>query len=373
MFFDPGELESDGLTNHELIHLHRLEILASAFPWSLRVFTAIHCLIGLVQMALLIVLIVALVQDWDKPCSQPLHIWVVIDLSQNSYQVLHGIAFNVLRCGSTSRWAKRYDKISLTTIALFSCAWDVVGAYWVFDSDGCENTAPRLHAAVKAYIIFALVLTVFMIINAVGLYTLLTRLAEFDFIEVDGAAPPGTLERLRVVEFDECASEFRDSPECCICMADFAPGSEIRAAPCGHLFHGRCLGNWLKINRTCPLCRGDVVRELESPEAGGGLATTIGRGVAPDAAGGGAEAPRLPSDVRELESPEAGGGLATTLATALATTLATIGGGAEAAAASSSPTASTVGQSPPCEPPEALADGAGPRLPGESPTPPEAV
>jgi hypothetical protein len=25
---------------------------------------------------------------------------------------------------------------------------------------------------------------------------------------------------------------------------------------CGHMFHEKCLGEWLKVSDTCPLCRG---------------------------------------------------------------------------------------------------------------------
>jgi hypothetical protein len=34
---------------------------------------------------------------------------------------------------------------------------------------------------------------------------------------------------------------------------------EIRITRCEHMFHGKCLGNWLRMKRACPLCRQDLV------------------------------------------------------------------------------------------------------------------
>ena len=32
----------------------------------------------------------------------------------------------------------------------------------------------------------------------------------------------------------------------------------IVQTPCGHVFHRRCLGGWMQVARSCPLCRADV-------------------------------------------------------------------------------------------------------------------
>lgn len=43
------------------------------------------------------------------------------------------------------------------------------------------------------------------------------------------------------------------SDTCMICCDKlFAPLEQL---PCAHLFHTRCLMNWLKIEKTCPICR----------------------------------------------------------------------------------------------------------------------
>ena len=54
-----------------------------------------------------------------------------------------------------------------------------------------------------------------------------------------GVAPP---EELR------CTS-------CSICLEDFTKGELALRLPCGHLFHGPCIGTWLSSSSACPNCR----------------------------------------------------------------------------------------------------------------------
>lgn len=43
--------------------------------------------------------------------------------------------------------------------------------------------------------------------------------------------------------------------KCAICLGDYEQDEEVKNMPCGHQFHSECLGRWLKINRTCPICK----------------------------------------------------------------------------------------------------------------------
>ena len=49
-----------------------------------------------------------------------------------------------------------------------------------------------------------------------------------------------------------------DTKTCSVCQEDFALGEMATLLPCGHLFHGKCIVQWLEKNRTCPLCRKEV-------------------------------------------------------------------------------------------------------------------
>ncbi|KAK0666870.1 hypothetical protein QBC41DRAFT_338799 [Cercophora samala] len=51
---------------------------------------------------------------------------------------------------------------------------------------------------------------------------------------------------------------------CPICYGEMEAAAEVPA--CGHIFHGECLGVWLKWSDTCPICRGPVRAEEKEEE-----------------------------------------------------------------------------------------------------------
>ncbi|KAF2709834.1 hypothetical protein K504DRAFT_378969 [Pleomassaria siparia CBS 279.74] len=52
--------------------------------------------------------------------------------------------------------------------------------------------------------------------------------------------------------------------ECVVCLEEYVDGiSKVMSLPCGHEFHADCITPWLVTRRrTCPICKGDVVRSL---------------------------------------------------------------------------------------------------------------
>jgi len=61
------------------------------------------------------------------------------------------------------------------------------------------------------------------------------------------------------------AGDLRPSAECCCCAETMAGpgGGAIVRTPCGHFFHRSCLGGWLRLKSTCPLCRCDLNEATE--------------------------------------------------------------------------------------------------------------
>ncbi|CAN6360410.1 unnamed protein product [Urochloa humidicola] len=48
--------------------------------------------------------------------------------------------------------------------------------------------------------------------------------------------------------------------ECAVCIVELRDGEPARRVQrCGHQFHADCVGTWLRLHATCPLCRASVV------------------------------------------------------------------------------------------------------------------
>jgi E3 ubiquitin-protein ligase RNF38/44 len=79
------------------------------------------------------------------------------------------------------------------------------------------------------------------------------------------------IDRLRCYRYEGAgnsemsASSTLDQTSCVVCLCDFEPRELVRSLPCQHEFHARCVDKWLKMNRTCPLCRADVTEPMSSP------------------------------------------------------------------------------------------------------------
>ncbi|XP_064612396.1 RING finger protein 215-like isoform X2 [Liolophura sinensis] len=50
---------------------------------------------------------------------------------------------------------------------------------------------------------------------------------------------------------------------CAICLEYFLSNQKVRVLPCCHEFHTRCVDMWLVENRTCPLCKHNILGHTE--------------------------------------------------------------------------------------------------------------
>jgi len=72
-------------------------------------------------------------------------------------------------------------------------------------------------------------------------------------------AEADTIEALPTRTFDAGAmGDKEEDMRCQICIEDFSEGDELRTLPCFHLFHAKCVDQWLKVNSICPTCRHKV-------------------------------------------------------------------------------------------------------------------
>lgn len=58
-----------------------------------------------------------------------------------------------------------------------------------------------------------------------------------------------------------------DRAVCAICLEELQDGLQVRKLPCQHLYHIPCIDPWLTSNRTCPLCKADILEATSVAES----------------------------------------------------------------------------------------------------------
>jgi E3 ubiquitin-protein ligase RNF115/126 len=89
--------------------------------------------------------------------------------------------------------------------------------------------------------------------GATGLDTIITQL--LNQLENTGP-PPASEDQLKSLPLVKIGpDEVKNAAQCAICYEDFALNDQAKRLPCRHHFHETCIGEWLKLHGTCPVCR----------------------------------------------------------------------------------------------------------------------
>eukprot|EP00927_Polykrikos_kofoidii_P027163 TRINITY_DN24002_c0_g1_i2.p1 TRINITY_DN24002_c0_g1~~TRINITY_DN24002_c0_g1_i2.p1 ORF type:complete len:352 (+),score=49.63 TRINITY_DN24002_c0_g1_i2:123-1178(+) len=247
--------------NHELVRTHGLEIFFQAFPRLLVMFTLFYCLFTFVAWVVYCWVVASFIGEIDEPCDKPLRLWAVVDFFSTLYNWGHAAVVRYRGRRNASTMRQCWLRVHLVLETLFDIVWFSFGFYWLLSSKTCAETSPTFYKALKVYMILSFVVGVFVWINAIGLYTVVYHMVRLGVLRTSKGAPPETLKSMQVIKFDPDHELFKDNLECCICLTPFSAESPIRATTCDHTFHEKCLGNWLCVNRTCPLCRFDLTQQ----------------------------------------------------------------------------------------------------------------
>ncbi len=68
---------------------------------------------------------------------------------------------------------------------------------------------------------------------------------------------PNDDEQINYISNDEQIDYSHQS--CCICLKQFIPSSNTSKLRCSHVYHQRCIIEWLKYQKNCPICRTYIV------------------------------------------------------------------------------------------------------------------
>eukprot|EP00440_Ansanella_granifera_P070992 gb/GFBE01077047.1/.p1 GENE.gb/GFBE01077047.1/~~gb/GFBE01077047.1/.p1 ORF type:complete len:295 (+),score=40.31 gb/GFBE01077047.1/:1-885(+) len=161
---------------------------------------------------------------------------------------------------------------------LLSFSLLVLGLIWLSHSQTCDDTNPELYNFVKAYMAFLTVTWSLFLALPLAALILIVLGMHFGWFENVNGADPKTISKIETLKFDPDLftreGEEDDSKlpgECCVCMDRFGPDMTIKRTPCHHCFHEECLGKWLKVTTTCPICRNDLEQAVQHADMEAGV------------------------------------------------------------------------------------------------------
>ncbi|KAH1092595.1 hypothetical protein AAZX31_14G011700 [Glycine max] len=166
-----------------------------------------------------------------------------------------------------------------TSLELFFAIWFVMGNVWVFDSRfGSFHHAPKLHVLCIILLAwnamcysFPFLLFVLLCCCVPLISTLLGY--NMNMASSNKGASDDQISQLPSWRHKEAGVKLElgngsegskklinEDPECCICLAKYKDKEEVRQLPCSHMFHLKCVDQWLKITSCCPLCKQGLER-----------------------------------------------------------------------------------------------------------------
>ena len=97
-----------------------------------------------------------------------------------------------------------------------------------------------------------------------GLDAIITQLLN----QMDGPGPPPMArESIQIPTVKISKEQMEKSQSCSVCWEDFTEGEEVKLLECGHCFHEGCIGPWLELHGTCPVCRKELSSGSGQPQA----------------------------------------------------------------------------------------------------------
>ncbi|KAJ7517157.1 hypothetical protein O6H91_21G012500 [Diphasiastrum complanatum] len=212
----------------------------------------------------------------------------------------------------TSRLGLLIEKFKIALDCFFA-VWFVVGNVWIFGGHSSSSEAPNLYRLCVVFLTFSCIgYAMPFILCATICCCLPCIIAVLGFREEQTqgrGASPEAIAKLPIYKFrtksskesrkekDVSDSDSEGSGEggfvasgteserfvsaddaiCCICLAKYKDGVELKELPCMHHFHVDCVDKWLKISACCPLCKHEVGGSSElngtaTTEAGGSTA-----------------------------------------------------------------------------------------------------
>ncbi|KAJ6762057.1 hypothetical protein OIU74_024687 [Salix koriyanagi] len=149
------------------------------------------------------------------------------------------------------------DMLNLDDVSL---CHDVASNIGSFVSDSAED-----RAGLRGFYVSAHVVIVEDFVEEVDLDGIVMPIFDPDEesrVVVPRGASMSTMNKMKKESF--CMKEMQEdgdescSDSCVVCLEKFSARVELTRLPCKHIFHEKCIFDWLKKSTACPLCRCEV-------------------------------------------------------------------------------------------------------------------
>lgn len=128
---------------------------------------------------------------------------------------------------------------------------------------GCALMIYIIYTYILLFLRFIIIMTLFLMFRLCRtcrpqLYNIIMYLLNYAPEARNGIAE-SDLNKLKSVTFCQHLNIDSEHQSCIICSEDYIDGEILTELLCKHYFHKNCSDKWLVINKSCPICRAQVV------------------------------------------------------------------------------------------------------------------
>lgn len=204
---------------------------------------------------------VALGLEFNNECDAPLQIFLIVTIVRLSfslpiaiYQKTHPIQTEEFAAppSACTTLVERFRQ----AIELFGTIWFLIGNYWIYTSYTCIDTAPLLFKVSLAWIILGYVLLAIPLFVCGAMICCLpcVLFAMRAFKEAENNAESDKVIKAIPAERFHTGDIAEEDAVCVICLSSYEENEKLKKLPCKHHFHADCIDEWIRVNRSCPLC-----------------------------------------------------------------------------------------------------------------------
>lgn len=279
-----------------------------------KLFIFFYCGLIIVEIVIGVTMLALSIKNGET-CSNPLQVYLAVYVIRICVllplQIAHYIRRSAIHAAQERQQENLQDNPNIPPVniahekirnflEIFGTLWFAIGNWWLFTGDRCFETAPFQFYTTLAFILLGYIVILFpvclitsivfclpfvvAVLRAIYRVTGVNLVAGFTGGGVTGlgngiggigvahqGATEEAIEKIptrlyraskeNVPSSTDNSSIYSISPEdaqCTICLVEYEDGAKIKKLPCDHHFHADCIDEWLRLNKTCPLCVRDI-------------------------------------------------------------------------------------------------------------------